>query len=70
MKTETLKKEMGEFLNSMQERLEMAMISKKSRKDDESQVPGKNKVKLSGKIRCSTVLELKNYTQFCEEYDM
>jgi hypothetical protein len=70
MKTEALKQEMGEFLNIMQERLQMNMINKKGNKDDQSQVPGKVKVKLSGKIKCSTVVELRNFTQFMEEYDM
>ena len=69
MKPETLNKEMGDFVNIMQERLDMNWVSQKTRKE-ETKVPTKIKVKLSGKIRCSTVLELRNYTEFCKEYNM
>ena len=53
----------------MQERLGMTSITS-SRKVDESQVPGKIKVGLSGRMSCSTVIQLRNYTEFCEEFDM
>ena len=53
----------------MQERMGMTGITS-SRNEVESQVPGKSKVRLSGRISCSTMIQLRKHTEFCEEFDM
>ena len=43
--------EMEEFMNIMQERLDMTMVNTGSRKDDEFQVPGRKKKKMANQMQ-------------------